>query len=613
VSAPTALLRHDGDWLTFETPVAVLAAHALSEVCPLLGEAEAWAARGGWAVGFLAYEAAPALDPTLTTQPPDPELPLAWFGLFAQPAKRPADAGLLTAHTPLSNRQPGSKADNAARPRQHTTRTAVCGLPAAVDVWSASQDASDYARAIDAIRAAIARGETYQINYSLRLHAEAVDGWGVMARLAHPRPAPYAAWLDTGRFAIASGSPELFFALDGETIWSHPMKGTRPRGRWAAEDEAIARELVASEKDRAENVMIVDMIRNDLGQIATLGSVQVPALFTAERYPTVWQMTSTVRARTTAPVTEILAALFPCASITGAPKTSTMAHIAQLEDSPRGVYTGAIGLIGPGRRARFSVAIRTATVDQATGRGTYGVGAGILWESRAESEYAETLLKAQALTAEPMPGLFETLLWEPGDGYFLLHDHLGRLAASADFLDLVLDVGAARQALDRATADWRAPMRVRLALDPDGQLAVTAQPAPTASGPVRLALAEAPIDPGNRWLYHKTTRREVYTEALETARRRHPACDDIVLWNPDGAVTETSIGNLVLELDGACLTPPVSAGLLPGVFRGHLLATGQIRESPMTVADLGRATQIWRVNSVRRWQVGELIGDTRTE
>ncbi len=593
MSAPTALLRHDGDWLTFEAPVTVLAAHALGEVRPLLGEAEAWATRGGWAVGFLAYEAAPALNPILTTQPPDPELPLAWFGLFTQPASTGGRPRTGDGHASAPDRLPSSILRHSS-------------VPSTPD-WSPSQNASEYARALDAIRAAIARGETYQVNYSLRLRADAVNGWDVMTRLARPRPAPYAAWLDTGRFAIASGSPELFFALDGETIWSQPMKGTRSRGRWAAEDEAIARELVASEKDRAENVMIVDMIRNDLGRIATIGSVQVPALFTAERYPTVWQMTSTVRARTTAPVAEILAALFPCASITGAPKASTMAHIARLEGSPRGVYTGAIGLIGPGRRARFSVAIRTATVDQATGRGTYGVGAGILWESRADSEYAETLLKARALTAEPLPGLFETLLWEPDGGYFLLHEHLGRLAASADFFDLVLDVGAARHALDQAAADWQAPMRVRLALDPDGGLTVTAQPAPTPSGPVRLVVAEAPIDPGNRWLYHKTTRREVYTQALEAARRRHPACDDVVLWNPDGAVTETSIGNLVIALGGARLTPPVSAGLLPGVYRGHLLATGQIREHPLTVADLGRATQVWRVNSVRRWQAAVLV------
>ncbi|MCI0399671.1 MAG: aminodeoxychorismate synthase component I [Chloroflexi bacterium] len=559
-------------WWRFSRPLEIITTHQLDEVRPRLSQIEAAVeGRGLYAAGFLNYEAAPAFDPALATHPPRSGLPLLWFGLYERPE-------------PITL--------PAARPAY------------TLGAWQPSIERPAYEAAIARIRAHIAAGETYQVNYTFRLRAPfGGHSWGLFLDLVQAQQPAYAAYLETDTLAVCSASPELFFHLDGETVTTRPMKGTTGRGRTLAEDQKQAGWLCQSEKNRAENVMIVDMLRNDLGRIAAIGSVQVPRLFQVERYPTLWQMTSTVAARTAAPVAGILQALFPCASITGAPKVRTMQLIAALETTPRGLYTGCIGYLGPGRQAQFNVAIRTVVVDQASHQAEYGVGGGIVWDSVAGEEYRECLLKARILAERRPPfQLLESLRWTPGEGYFLLHEHLERLAESADYFGFPLEPAAAGQALaEAAVAFPRQPRKVRLLAAQDGRITIEHLP-PGDQRPVRLALAAASVDSSNPFLYHKTTHRAVYDQA----RASRPGYDDVLLWNERGEITESTTANVVVYLDGEWLTPPVSCGLLPGTFRRHLLAQGAIREAIITREDLGRCQAIYLINSVRCWRPATL-------
>jgi aminodeoxychorismate synthase component I len=356
----------------FPAITTTLVARRPSEVIEVLRAVERATDAGAWAVGFLSYEAAAGLDPTLQVQQPRDDLPLAWFGLSAQPVPVPVV------------RPSGARAYTAG--------------PWA-DAWTPEQ----YHAKVDAVRARIAAGDTYQCNLTTRLTAP-VEGdlLGLYADLAPAQGAAYSAYLDLGDWVIASASPELFFQLDGDQLLLRPMKGTAPRGASRVADQRLAQELRASEKERAENIMIVDLLRNDAARIAAIGSVDVPVLWRVEQYETVHQLTSDVTAtlRRGAGITDIFTALFPCGSITGAPKASTMTLIAELEEAPRGVYCGAIGVLAPPwvrRRARFSVAIRTAVVDRRSGQGTYGTGSGLTWPSQAAAEHAELATKAKVL------------------------------------------------------------------------------------------------------------------------------------------------------------------------------------------------------------------------
>jgi len=374
------------------------------------------------------------------------------------------------------------------------------------------------------------------------------------------------------------------------------MKGTARRGRTAAEDAAVVDVLRRSRKERAENVMIVDMVRNDLGRIARTGSVEVLRLFEAEKYPTVWQMISDVACDSTASLDEIMAAMFPSASITGAPKPRTMEIIAELEDRPRGIYTGTIGYVAPNGDATFNVAIRTALVDTARGSLAFGVGSGVVWDSGGAAEYEECLLKGGVLMAAPDFELLETLAWAPDDGYALLDVHLRRLAQSARYFDVAYQEAAVRAALDRAVAGATSAQRVRLLVSEAGGARADSTPLVPGVEPVRVRLARTPIDSADRFLFHKTTRRDSYDSRVE------PDVDDVLLWNERRELTESTIANIVLELDGVLVTPPVDAGLLAGSFRAGLLEDGQVVERTVPVDDLTRATGLWLVNSVRGWR-----------
>jgi para-aminobenzoate synthetase/4-amino-4-deoxychorismate lyase len=592
IPACNEVLLHDParGWLHFARPLAVLEARALSQVRPALAEIERQVERGRFAAGFLSYEAGPAFDPAYQVRAgAAADFPLLWFGIYDAPASLPAGAIHTTAPVGL--------------PEQH---------------WQPDVTEQDYESALTAIKAQIADGQTYQVNYTYRLRS----AWNAalyprFAALAAAHSPPYAAYLETREWAVASLSPELFFTLNGETVTSRPMKGTAPRGRLREDDQAWAEWLYHSEKNRAENVMIVDMVRNDLGRIARTGSVRVPELFKIEKYSTVWQMTSTVQADTTAGLEAIFAALFPCASITGAPKIRTMQIIAGLERSPRRIYTGAIGYHGPGRQAQFNVAIRTLRLDQRLGLAEYGVGGGIVWDSQVAEEWQETKSKARLLVELPQPfDLLETLRWSPGEGWRLLDLHLQRLEGSAAYFDYPFDRARAVAELERLVMGFAGPQaqRVRLTLSRRGEMALEHRPvslggdatrdeqgsSETHARPYVIALAKTPLRSTDRFLYHKTTRREVYQRALAEA----PGAQDALLFNERGEVTESTIANLVYELDGGRYTPPVECGLLPGTQRLELLAQGQVQERALRLDELPRCTRLWLVNSVRgMWPV----------
>ncbi len=568
-------------------PVGVLEARRAPEVAGTLEAAEAAAARGLWVGGFLAYEAAPGLDSALAVRARDPsdpfsELPLAWFATF----ERAEETGLPAPPDDAPHEAEGS--------------------------WRASIDRATYDRAIARIHDHIQRGDTYQVNFTLRLRSTvAGDERGLYRDLCYAQRGAYAAYLNLGRFRILSASPELFFSLDGRRLLTKPMKGTAPRGRWTAEDEEVARRLVESGKDRAENAMIVDLLRSDLGRISRPGTVAWGDVFEAERYETVWQLTSTVSSELGPGVDlrGIFRGLFPSGSVTGAPKVRTMELIAELEDSPRGAYCGAVGYLAPPgsarRAARFNVAIRSVTFDAESGTAEYGVGGGITWDSRARSEYEEAVAKARVLTARrPRFDLLETLLHEPGAGFRRLEGHLARLGSSAGYFGFRYDESAVRAALhDAAAVIADRPARVRLLLSRAGAISTGAMPLSPPTDPVRLAVdREHRVDRADVLLFHKTSLRGLYEEA----RGRHPGVDDVVLVNARGELTETTIANLAVRLDGRWWTPPLDCGLLPGVERAALLADGTLAERVIGLGDLGRAEGLAVLSSVRGWRRAEL-------
>ncbi|MFP4172664.1 MAG: aminodeoxychorismate synthase component I, partial [Candidatus Hydrogenedentota bacterium] len=459
-----------------------------------------------------------------------------------------------------------------------------------------------YEGAIRAIRDYIAAGDTYQVNFSFPLAAPFHgDPLAWFYQLCAAQKGDYNAYVDAGPFKVLSASPELFFHAKGEELTVRPMKGTAPRGLYSAQDKGQAEALANSEKNRAENLMIVDLLRNDLGRVCRIGSVSTPTLFEVERYETVWQMTSTVTGRTDASVPEVLNALFPSGSVTGAPKARTMEIIRELEAYPRGVYCGAMGWWAPSGEASFNVAIRTVTVETERQEARYHVGGGIVWDSTAGGEYEECQTKTAFLSRHaPRFSLLESLRWDEA-GYFLYDFHLERLRQSADYFGIDADWAAVEGWLKEEAARLTAagtPHKVRLLVDQAGDCAV--ESAPLRELPpltLTVGLAVEPVDSENVFLYHKTTKRDMY----ERARAQRPACDDVILWNERGELTESTMANLVCEMEGILWTPPVDAGLLAGCFRRHLLDMGVIKERTLAKDDLEQAEGIWLINSVRRW------------
>jgi para-aminobenzoate synthetase/4-amino-4-deoxychorismate lyase len=576
MQAGDVLLELDGVLpapLALSGPRRVIVARALGEVRPALEAVHEAALEGRWAAGVVAYEAGPALDPAIRARPAGPG-PLVWFGLYDAPAVAlPEASGEATL---------GELAPDVSE--------------------------EEYAASVARIREAIARGAVYQVNHTFRLRGPfAGDPLALYRRLRAAQGGGLSAVVHMGTRAVVSASPELFLERRGDLVRARPMKGTARRGRFLEEDDRAAAALAASEKDRAENVMIADLVRNDLGRVAVTGTVHVPSLFAVERYPTVLQLTSTVEAKLRLGTTlhDLLAAAFPCGSVTGAPKAAATALIAAEERSPRGVYCGAVGLVLPGGDAAFNVAIRTVELDLVRGEAVVGVGGGVTWGSSAAGERDEALAKAAFLRADPAPfELVETLPLE-GGRYPLLARHLARLSASARHLGFALELARVERALADATRDAGGEgRRVRLLVDRAGTPRLEVAPMPAAPGaPLPVALSPAPVSREDPFLFHKTTRRAVY----ERARRAAPGAFDVLLWNEEGELTEFTIGNLVLELGGERVTPARTSGLLAGVFREELLARGEVRERPVRRAELAGAGRLWLVNAVRGWVPVRLV------
>ncbi|WP_426194564.1 aminodeoxychorismate synthase component I [Massilia sp. DWR3-1-1] len=545
-------------------------------------------ARGLYAVPVLTYELGSAL-----------------LGMATPPAAAPLAQVLLFAHCAhLTSAQVAdwlaSRADAA---------------PAGIAGVAASVDRAAFDGALARVHEFIAAGDTYQVNFTYRLRFDAFGSpLSLYARLRARQPVPYGALvaLPDGR-TVLSLSPELFVRhLDGELL-ARPMKGTAP----ASTDDAInatrAAALAADPKNRAENLMIVDLLRNDLGRIAVTGSVDASALFDVQRYSTVLQMTSTVRARLREDVglAQIFTALYPCGSITGAPKRRTMEIIGELESTPRGIYTGAIGWFDPPRAGAavgdfcLSVPIRTLTLQapaDGVRHGEMGVGAGIVFDSEAADEYAECALKARFLTGLAQPfELFETMRASAADGVRHRERHLARLARSARYFGVPFDVAAAEALLQSACAALapQAFHRLRLGLRADGTLHTQAAPLTPVQEPVGLLLADDASSADELFLRHKTSVRTRYDAAWREAETRGGF--DTVFFNERGELTEGGRSNVFVRIDGRWLTPPLSCGVLPGVMRSLLLEAPawDAREAIITRAMLAAAQEIVVCNALR--------------
>jgi para-aminobenzoate synthetase/4-amino-4-deoxychorismate lyase len=568
--------------LLFTDPVDVLTAHTLDDVALLLLRIDAAVDAGHHVAGFLSYEAGYAFedfDPVASTAEP-----LAWFGVYDAPQPAgPNTVGATDADTDVS--------------------------PSVSDI-AFSLARSDYLNAIDAIKSHIRAGDVYQINYTGRVDFR-LEGtpWALYRALRRQQRVPYGAFLNLGATQILSLSPELFFRREEQRIVTRPMKGTIHRGRTLDEDRQLQQWLTEDEKSRAENLMIVDLLRNDLSVCCTPGSVQVPALFTTEPYDTVTQMTSTVEGQLRPGIeyADLFRALFPCGSVTGAPKMRAMEIIRQLEQGPRGVYCGAIGHIAPDDVAAFNVAIRTAVVRD--GRGTMGIGSGIVWDSDAKAEFEECQLKSQFLRQAARPDalddvkLIETMRW--ADGRIELWDeHVERLRGSAAYFGFPFDAEVMRCAVTRHTEQnlHRSPLKVRLTLDWHGAFGITSLPIEgAASPPVQLIVADERVNSRDPFRYHKTTRRGVYERAYQQAQAT--GADEALLMNERGEVTEGSRTNLFIERNGELLTPPLASGVLNGVYRRHVLRTRpHVREQVLHPSDVYAADRLFVSNAVRGWQ-----------
>lgn len=572
----------------FGTPRAVLAAITLDEVPAVLEHVQAAAEAGAWCVGMLAYEAAATFDKALQTHPPDitQHGPLAWFAVHDAPLPWPDDE----------------------------SRTE----PAPDLAWISHLRRADFDAALARMANAIAAGSYYQANYTAPLTAELPEGGldaagarALFARLQAAQPGGYAALLPVQDAWVLSVSPELFFDWDSKTrsILTRPMKGTAARGTTPEEDTAAADTLRASPKERAENVMVVDLLRNDLSRIAEPGSVQVPRLFHTEALPTVWQMTSDVCATTRPDVglVDVFRALFPCGSVTGAPKAAAMQALSELETSPRGVYCGALGVVRPGPQggiqATFNVPIRTLELRGAAAR--CGIGSGITAGSAPDAEWQEWQAKRGFLERASAPfELLETMALV--DGSFQHGErHLARMAASAAHFGFAWYPHQVRGelqslALQRFNGRWR----VRLLLAANGTLQVETFALAADELPVKLQLALRPMEKAHsEFVRHKTTRRAHY----DAFAPQDPAVFDTILYNQAGEITECTRGNIAALVDGRWITPPLKCGLLPGVGRAVAIAQGRLHEAVLRLDDLDRVSGWAFVNSLRGCMDAHLV------
>ena len=674
----------------FINPVRVLTLHSLDEIPVLFSQIEGCLGKGKFVAGFMSYECGHHFEPAVNKDFSDSSLPLAWFGAYERPYVFNHISGQFEGAMPLCMKHFCNRdaAQNNSRSRHSASSSGAkedasvemtgtgihdnsesaitisgpCTKDFAMSDCRFGLDRADYCARIEAIKDYIRAGDTYQVNLTSKIAADfSGSAASLYAALRERQKVPYAAFLHGEDWDILSYSPELFFRIENGRMITRPMKGTASRGCDSTEDIRIRTWLHEDAKNRSENVMIVDLLRNDLGKIAETGSIKVDNLFAVEKYETLLQMTSTVSATLRPGKTfyEIFRALFPSGSVTGAPKFRTMQIIDELEDAPRGVYTGAIGYFTPNRDAVFNVAIRTIVM---TGNSAeMGVGSGIVFDSDGEQEYAECQLKAQFLTQrQPYFQLIESLLWD-GD-YYLLDRHLQRLKSSAEYFCFVFNESEIVAALEKngkhlstlreerclnssptsaakagaedepATAainrcatqnparDQTFPRpdeagsryKVRLLLDMDGAISIeNATIGPQSSVKGTVMVSPHRVHSKDRFLYHKTTHRDVYERLqAEAARQGH---EDVLFVNERGEITEGTYNNVFVEIGGKLYTPPVACGLLPGVLRQHILENDpRASERILAVQDLATADAIYLCNSVRVLRQVELSAQVRT-
>ena len=582
----------------YRNPREIVVARRPEEVAPALARIEALAGEGHAMAGTIAYEAGLALEPRLVplaARHTGAGGPLVWFGAFAGWDEIAADV------------VPGWLAENAG--------------PASASIGPLDPQLSTggYLAAFAALREAIHAGDIYQANLTFQLAGSwRGDPLALYAALRPQAAAGYGGIVFDGSHWLLSLSPELFVALKAGSVTAKPMKGTRPRGREAAEDARLASDLAASIKDRAENLMIVDLMRNDLSRVSQPGSVRVERAFAVESYPTVHQMTTTVRAwlKSGLGALDLVRAIFPCGSITGAPKIRAMELIDTVERDARGPYCGAIGRIDPAgpdgtSDAAFNVAIRTLRLDPATGtsggRATMGVGSAIVADSQAMDEWRECVLKGGFVgrSAAAQCDLIETMRFDPADGVPLIEFHLERMKDSAAELGFAFDRHGLRNAIQALCFDLDAPARLRVVAARSGAHAIEVAPLPAPLPvPARIALLPLPVAANDWRLRHKTSDRGFYEEALVVARVA--GADEAVFLDETGLVTEGSFTNVFVEHDGALLTPPAALGLLPGVLRASLLAEGRASEAELRIGDLERG--FWIGNALSGLIPARLLG-----
>jgi len=546
----------------YANPVAVVRCDDIAGVDAAFSQIEQGLADGLHAAGLFAYELGYALEPKLASQMPEGgETPLLWMGLFEPPTAIAAEV-LDAAFASL-------------------------GPPPPITDLQAGNDRAGHTSKVEQVLRLIEAGDVYQVNltFPFRFHCPG-DPLSLYAALRSSQPVAHGGVAALGDMTVLSVSPELWVQTADGRATTRPMKGTVARGAYLAADRCARDALAADPKQRAENLMIVDLLRNDLARISVPGTVRVPDLFTVETYPSFHALTSTITSQLEAGLSlrERVAGLFPCGSIVGAPKIRAGEIIRALEPSPRGFYTGALGAIAPGGDMAFNVAIRTAVIT-ADGRGRYDVGGGIVADSDADAEYEEACLKARVLTdlAEDY-GLIETFRWSRTEGFIRLDLHLDRMDKSARQLGFAFDRAAAEQALSRRAAAWgeaTADQRVRLQLARSGGLKITHATLVASKSVLTVRLATERLDPGDPFLRHKTTRRALYDRAFDEAAIQ--GFDEVVFLNRRGDVAEASRNSVFVEMDGTLITPPLTSGLLPGVLRQLLIESGQASEKIVPV------------------------------
>ena len=572
--------RSDAISVLFEHPTEIVRADTPDQVDAALARLKAGLAGGMHAAGFFSYELGYVLEPRLAhLMPASRVMPLLWFGLYTGPRE-------------LSGAEV-----------QSWLNAEAIGNPFLVELghtWDAGAYLERFNKVIENIRS----GDIYQLNLTFKAKFDLKGSPLALYRdLRLKQRVAYGGLVDTGDVTILSASPELFIEQRGRVIWTRPMKGTAPRAGTYEGDAEVRRHLASDIKSRAENLMIVDLMRNDLGRIAELGSVSVTDLFTVETFKTLHQMTSGVRAELKAgtALEDRLKAIFPPGSVTGAPKIRAMELIRSFESEPRGVYCGAIGRIEPNGNALFNVAIRTAVIARG-GAGEMGIGSGVVADSQGPKEYAECLLKMKFLT-DPVRRfeLIETMLHEPGKGVWLYDRHLKRLAASAGYFGFGFDEVRVREAIESAiTPKITERLRVRALLNEEGQVTVTVTPQP-ASAPdavMKYVVSDSQLSSADLFLYHKTTRRELYDNEWKHYSETLGA-DEVIYLNERGELAEGSRTTIFVKRGETLLTPPLTAGLLPGTLREALIAEGRAVEAKLTLNDLVGAEAVYLGNSVR--------------